>query len=428
MRLTNDLLPALLNLQFAFSTPPPQQPLQPSKAKPVSPALFTELATLARVVDITYCIHPLNYGLHKPFTCLSHCSAFPSFELVTTWNTGPLLSDSCGYVALDHAKERIVVAFRGTYSLVNTVVDLSSGAQDYIPYDPEDEDAGKEQDKGLGTRQHIFGGQRRLRCENCTVHTGFHRAWLNTRSVLLPALSEQLLVYPHYELHLLGHSLGGAVAALAALDLHARGWEPVVTTFGEPRVGNRALAKYVDEIFNLTDVQNGDVAERAESEAEGEGEGRRRYRRVTHVDDPVPLLPLSEWGFAAHAGEIFISKSALEPEAGDMHFCEGHVDQSCIAGQDSTTTSSSDAPGSGQGKEHEVPQVRKRDGNDLIASVANELEDVRTESWGVPARYKLWRLFWAHRDYFLRLGICAPGGDPSGSGRWADVGKAWTGI
>jgi len=39
--------------------------------------------------------------------------------------------------------------------------------------------------------------------------------------------------------------------------------------------------------------------------------------------------------------------------------------------------------------------------------------------WGfpIPARYKMWQLFFAHRDYFWRLGLCVPGGDPLDWGR-----------
>jgi hypothetical protein len=33
--------------------------------------------------------------------------------------------------------------------------------------------------------------------------------------------------------------------------------------------------------------------------------------------------------------------------------------------------------------------------------------------WRVPPRFKLWQLFFAHRDYFWRLGLCVPGGDPT---------------
>ena len=86
---------------------------------PVSPALFTDLEELARIVDITYCVGLTGLGISKPFSCLSRCKDFPEFELITTWNTGPLLSDSCGYIALDHGKKRVIVAFRGTYSAVS---------------------------------------------------------------------------------------------------------------------------------------------------------------------------------------------------------------------------------------------------------------------------------------------------------------------
>jgi hypothetical protein len=32
----------------------------------------------------------------------------------------------------------------------------------------------------------------------------------------------------------------------------------------------------------------------------------------------------------------------------------------------------------------------------------------------IPSKYRLWELFFAHRDYFWRLGLCVPGGDPTG--------------
>ena len=39
--------------------------------------------------------------------------------------------------------------------------------------------------------------------------------------------------------------------------------------------------------------------------------------------------------------------------------------------------------------------------------------------WGIPipARYKMCHLFFAQRDYFWRLGLCVPGGDPLDWGR-----------
>jgi hypothetical protein len=366
----------------------------------VSADLFTELEELARIVDISYCVGLTSLGITKPFKCLSRCSDFPDFELVTTWNTGPLLSDSCGYIALDHGKKRVIVAFRGTYSVANTIVDLSTVPQEYVPYPgDDDDDAGKFYDLAKDIMGGIGGHKKRsltalssekIKCDNCTVHMGFHSAWVHTRDSILEDLLKQLLLYGDYQLHFVGHSLGGAVAALGALDLQGRGYDPVVTTFGEPRVGNEGLVKFIDDRFKLNNPPEVDS-----------DDTKLKFRRITHVDDPVPLLPLTEWSYAMHSGEIFISKSELSPDITDLQHCVGDNDQDCIAGQDSTTA--------------ETPSkvVRKRD---LLTSVQDEIHDVVHEPWGIPSRYKLWQLFFAHRDYFWRLGLCVPGGDPMGGG------------
>ncbi|VUC36131.1 unnamed protein product [Clonostachys rosea] len=318
----------------------------------ISPSLFSELERLSRVVDISYCIG--NSGLGEPFNCISRCDEFPTFSLVTAWNTGVLMSDSCGYIAVDHGAEHpangaddiedanhtIMVAFRGTYSITNTVVDLGTVPQEYVPY-PSPEN---------GTdKPHPV-------CTNCTVHMGFMSSWETTRTVVVPQLLKLREKYPNSPIHLVGHSLGGALACLAALELKlAFGWDNlVVTTFGEPRVGNDQLAKFIDAVFDL----NGNSRPEA-----------RSYRRVTHANDPVPLLPLTEWGYSSHAGEIFISKASLSPAERDVHHCHGDDDPNCIAESDPYS------------------------------------------------RYKLWELFFAHRDYFWRLGLCIPGGDPTNWGR-----------
>lgn len=267
------------------------------------------------------------------------------------------------------------MAFRGTYSIANTIIDLSTVPQEYTPYPGSD-----------------AGEPDAPKCLNCTVHMGFQTSWRNTRNAILSDLADQTALFPGYRLHLVGHSLGGAVAALAGLDFQARGWNPVVTTFGEPRIGNVGLENYLDQRFNL--VRENDVAAL---------DVALQYRRVTHIDDPIPLLPLSEWDFAMHAGEIYISKPALSPDVGDIYHCDGDNDQLCIAGQDSTSPDDL----------AESVQSRKRD---LLASVKDEVYDMTHEPWGVPSRYKLWQLFFAHRDYFWRLGLCVPGGDPLGGG------------
>ncbi|MCJ1387883.1 hypothetical protein MMC18_000726 [Xylographa bjoerkii] len=369
--------------------PTSQAPLSAPPAlslnRTVSKEFFYDLEELARIVDISYCVG--TTGIQKPFLCASRCQEFPRFELVTTWNTGPLLADSCGYIAISHfpSPKRIIVAFRGTYSVANTIIDLSTIPQEYAPY-PGDEGTGIPSDSILDLLWKPLKHVRRMtgavedKCDNCTVHLGFMTSWRQTRAEILPQLEEAIKEYPDYQLTLVGHSLGGAVAALASLEFKARGWNPKVTTFGEPRIGNQPLMKYMDDRF-LPD---------------GEDESSSMYRRVTHVDDPVPLLPLEEWGYKMHAGEVFISKPELSPSIIDLHHCEGDEDPQCITGGDSTTTAPADDDTKSWLEHANLTEIWN-DGARVLA---------------IPPRYKLWQLFFAHRDYFWRLGLCIPGGDP----------------
>jgi hypothetical protein len=376
---------------IAFDIGLGQRPLHDAVPRPkaVPVRFFAELERLARLVDISYCIG--TTGVSKPFNCASRCNEFPTLSLAATWNTGILLSDSCGYLAVDHGSRRtdveedvppsevghkaIVIAFRGTYSITNTVVDLSTVPQKYLPY-PSPDHGGDKPDKP----EH--------KCDNCTVHQGFLESWQEARKLVLPELEELKTKHPSYTIHLVGHSLGGAVACLAALELKVSlGYDNViVTTFGEPRLGNYELARYVDEVFSL------------DEDVEPE---KSTYRRVTHKDDPVPLLPLTEWGYRPHGGEIYIAKHDLPPSENDLQACTGHSDPSCSAEEDSSLT---------EAMRRLLPWA--------------EVDDVREEAGldeeqakGFPTRFKLWQLFFAHRDYFWRLGLCVPGGDPANWGR-----------
>jgi len=407
-------LPVLSHPHTTTSTPSPTPHCN------ITLPLFAELEELSRIVDISYCVG--TSGISAPFLCASRCTDFPSFELVSTFNTGPLMSDSCGYIALDHGKKRIIVAFRGTYSIANTIVDLSTVPQEYVPY-PEKPDDGQDPSKKEkqewtlwdlipkfrmgGTKSE--GGTGRgpsvsryvpPPCINCTVHSGFWTSWQNTSPLVKPHVLSLKKQHPEYALHLVGHSLGGAVAGLAGLEFQGLLLNPWVTTFGEPKVGNKGLRNYIDWTFNLK--ENGSQMTN----------GDDRYRRITHVDDPVPLLPLREWGYLPHAGEVYISKASLQPTVEDLRWCLGDEDTECIAG----------AEASESWFDESLRTLLSVNDPDALADGAegDEVEIARLgKRWGIPipARYKIWQLFFAHRDYFWRLGLCVPGGDPYDWGR-----------
>ncbi|OGM40868.1 putative actin-related protein 2/3 complex subunit 1A [Aspergillus bombycis] len=364
----------------------------------ISHETFASLEELSRIVDVSYCVG--STGVQKPFRCLSRCDEFPGFELITTWSTGTFLSDSCGYIALSHFPhaKRIIVAFRGTYSITDAIIDLSAYPQAYVPYNPN----GRE-DKEL------------LRCRNCTVHAGFLAAWLNTRPIILKHVSAARKQYRDYKVVLVGHSLGGAVAALAGLEMQMRDWEPQVTTFGEPKIGNKEFVNFLNEAFKL-------------GTASPEGDAQQwQFRRVTHVDDPVPLLPLEEWGYEMHAGEIFISKAVLPPSESDVIFCDGNKDAHCITGEQSNLRAILHEIKLGAAKHewrHRVTdltdQVVLSDSDRSPSAMGSQSDAERQQiplrlPWNlIPSRYRLWELFFAHRDYFWRVGLCVPGGDPTG--------------
>ncbi|KAI2614647.1 alpha/beta-hydrolase [Hypoxylon fragiforme] len=398
--LTFALLLSCLVVAFALGSPVGSQyPLrkQDDTTTPdhISPDLFASLERFSRLVDIAYCVG--TTGVNPPFSCASRCKDFPSLDLVTTWNTGVLMSDSCGYIAVDHgtspvpntsvdvgrangegldmgnkSQGAIIVAFRGTYSITNTVVDLSTIPQEYVPYPSPDE--GSEPPK-----------EPNHTCYNCTVHMGFLTSWRIAKTVVLPALKPLHQQYPNYPIYLVGHSLGGAVAALAALELKVTlGWNNlVVTTFGEPRIGNDGFVEYLNSVFEL-----GNAGRQSEVHT---------YRRVTHIDDPVPLLPLTEWGYRSHAGELFISKPDLPPELSDIRSCIGNYDSQCIAGS--------------------AGESFAKTGKIMAEERAQDTSVWTRGLWDFPTRFKLWQFLFAHRDYFWRLGLCVPGGDPVDWGR-----------
>lgn len=118
---------------------------------------------------------------------------------------------------------------------------------------------------------------------------------------MLPAVSAAAAKYPDYRISATGHSLGGAIAPLAAAQLRNQGLAVALYSFGSPRIGGAALSSFIS-------AQPGGNF------------------RVTHWNDPVPRLPLLTMGYVHVSPEYYINKkNKAAVGEGDIKVYEGAV-------------------------------------------------------------------------------------------------------
>lgn len=113
--------------------------------------------------------------------------------------------------------------------------------------------------------------------DSCKVHSGFAKSYLEMKSDILDALQSKECTH----VYTTGHSLGGALATIAACDLNANDAYNLVQniTFEAPRAVNTAMAKYMDANIAST--------------------------RVTNNKDPVPHLPPEKLGYRHSGNEVY---------------------------------------------------------------------------------------------------------------------------
>ena len=105
----------------------------------------------------------------------------------------------------------IIVSFRGSSNIANWISNLSFNQVSYP------------------------------KCNGCKVHNGFYSAWNLAKSTLLKNIQDLRAAHRDAPIYVTGHSLGGALAALAAAELksiYGAGLNSIYT-YGEPRVGNK---------------------------------------------------------------------------------------------------------------------------------------------------------------------------------------------
>jgi hypothetical protein len=109
-----------------------------------------------------------------------------------------------------------------------------------------------------------------------------------------------------------GHSLGGAVATLAAAYLRAGGIPTELYTYGAPRVGNEEFANFVSR------------------QAGG-------HYRITHGADPVPKVPPFAFGYRHTTPEYWLnggSSRTIDYGIRDIKVCTGTLSFACNNGPD----------------------------------------------------------------------------------------------
>ena len=115
-------------------------------------------------------------------------------------------------------------------------------------------------------------------CAGCKVHAGFSSYYNSIQMQVLAKVSALSHAHPNSKVIVTGHSLGGALANLAAVELAKAGYNTDLITYASPRVGNKQFSEYVDKTLSGLNL------------------------RVTYKNDIVTVTPPQSIGYY-HAGQ-----------------------------------------------------------------------------------------------------------------------------
>jgi len=221
----------------------------------LDPSLLPNIDYFAEYSAAAYCGES-NFVEGTQVTCSDNvsCPTVTANDVTTVLvfaNTGD--ADTTGFVARDDTTKTIVVSFRGSRSIRNFIADA-----DFVQV-PVDNI-----------------------CSGCEVHQGFNDAYKDDATAIRAAVQAQAAANPDYQVVVTGHSLGAALAVIAATDLRGLGFDATLYTYGQPRVGN--------DKFSAFATNNGTIY------------------RVTHLNDPVPRLPPIATGYVHISPEFWISE------------------------------------------------------------------------------------------------------------------------
>ena len=239
----------------------------------VSEETLYNFRLLSQYSAAAYC-EENNNSTGTPVTCHTGACAMVEATNATSYLEfeDSKMYDNTGYVAIDKFHKLVVLSFRGSVSKANWRADYSL------------------------IRVHTD------LCHKCKVHMGFWKAWSQIKKNTLATVKAVMNQHPGYQLAVTGHSLGGAMATLAAAEIRktSEGYanKTLLVTFGSPRIGNRRTADFLTK------------------------QSRHSFR-VTAGDDPIPRMPFHALGYFHMSPEYWIRRNAQNPDAGDIHWITG---------------------------------------------------------------------------------------------------------
>ncbi|KAJ7762883.1 Alpha/Beta hydrolase protein [Mycena olivaceomarginata] len=243
-------------------------PIPITAPNPISPALYDDFVLYTKYSSAAY----------QPF-----CARPVGRVLVRAFEIG----HTQGFIARDPARLEIVVVFRGTFSLKDAITDAKFLL---VPFESP----------GIVELVH--------------VHRGFLGAYQNVSDQVVGIVAKELKEYPTFRIVVTGHSLGGAIASLAAPSIKAALPDAVVKlyTFGQPRAGNAKFARYVERMVGMENIH-----------------------RAVHTLDGVPTMVPRIFGYEHFATEYWQFRDplpgpfALVAPHETVTKCEGNEDKKC---------------------------------------------------------------------------------------------------
>ena len=281
----------------------------------VTTADISAFALYAQWAGSAYCNSASAVG--AAVTCAdSVCTSVQANNATVVANLGSdkSASDLLGYVGYDPLKNQLIVTYRGSSSIRNWLVDF-----DIVQ---------------VPCSLFLSPGLSASIGSSCKIHKGFAMAWAGLRDETLNAVATALAAHPSAAIVATGHSLGGAIATIAAAELRAKGYTVDLLTYGSPRIGNKGLVSFLSSQGPVGAIGSSGVS----------------HYRITHMDDPVPQLPptlafnyyhtspefwLSDAGVAATPTEAGYFEGKIDYAVSDIKICTGYESYSCNAGEPS---------------------------------------------------------------------------------------------